>query len=56
MDFLKIWHGGSLHKVLLHIFRFFEISKNFGFYKGFPKNIGFSKFLVSKTQNFDISR
>ena len=34
----------------------FQISKNFGFYKGFPKNIGFSKFWGSKTQNFEILR
>ena len=56
MDFLKIWYVGSRHEVLWHIFRFFQISKIFGFYKGFPKNIDFSKFWGSKTQNFEISR
>ena len=34
----------------------FFIFKIFEFYKGFPKNIGFSKFLGSKSKNFEISR
>ena len=43
--------------------RFYDIysvfsneKKNFGFYKVFPKNIGFLFFLGSKAQNFEISR
>ena len=37
------------------IFRFL-ISKIFGFYKYFPKSIGFSKFWGFKSQNFEILR
>ena len=44
-DFLKIWHEGSRHQVLWHISVFVQISKNFEFYKGFPKKTsGFRNF------------
>ena len=56
MDFLKIWHEGTRHEVLWHIFRCFSNFEKNRFYKGFPKNIGFSRLEGFKTQSFEISR
>ena len=52
MDFLKIWYVGSRHGGSMTYIPVFQISKNFRFYKGFPKNIGFSKFWGSKILKF----
>ena len=63
MDFIKIWHEGSSHKVLWHIFRVFKFRKNLSFIKVFQNYrffivflSVFSNFWGSKTQTFEISR